>query len=178
MKHKFLARGAVGPISRFSWPTPSLDAGRPGAWVEVEGSLVPCAHGIHVCRPGDLAHWICDELWEVEVAGEAVDGLDCLIVARARLVRRVDAWSERGGGSFADACVEHAAEQTRGGPGEAVRELVDDARWMAKNGYVALGAFTAAVAVSRLSPGEVEDAFRRERAWQSAWIADGLLLST
>ncbi len=173
MMHKFLAANALGPLSGFAWPVPSL--GAPGAWVEVEGSLSPCARGIHACRPLDLAHWIHDELWELEADGAQTAGLDCVVVQRARLVRRIDAWSSSGK-KFAEACVEHAAAQL--GSIELEREqisaLMADARFMATHGYVAVSAFTAALVVSRL-PAADGSAYRRERAWQSAWIADELL---
>jgi hypothetical protein len=174
MTHKFLAKGAVGPLSGFAWPVP--DHGAPGAWVEAAGPLAVCARGLHVCRPFDLAHWLHDELWEVEAEGGSIDGVDCIVVPRARLVRRVDAWSGAGGRGFASACVERAASQAGTDPTGEVRDLLDDARFMAKSGYVALAAFTAAVAVSRSADETSADGvYRRERAWQSAWIAEQIL---
>jgi hypothetical protein len=174
MTHKFLAKGAVGPLSGFAWPVP--DHGAPGAWVDAAGPLAVCARGLHVCRPFDLAHWIHDELWEVEVEGDPIDGLDCIVVPRARLVRRIDAWSAAGGRSFAGACVERAASESGTDPAGEVGALLGDARFMANNGYVALAAFTAAVAVSRSADEAGADGvYRRERAWQSAWIAEQML---
>jgi hypothetical protein len=182
MMHKFLATGALGPLSGFAWPVPA--GGAPGAWVEVDGPLELCARGVHVCRTFDLAHWIHDELWEVEAAGDQVDGVDCIVVRRARLVRRIDAWSGPGGRRFAEACVEHATAQAGPAPtvmapslpADGVRDLLDDAQFMATHGYVALAAFTAAVAVSRLGAEVSPDgAYRRERGWQSAWIVRHLL---
>jgi hypothetical protein len=174
MAHKFLAKGALGPLSGFAWPVPHGDL--PGAWVEVTGPLAPCARGVHVCRSVDLAHWIHDDLWEIEADGEPLDGLDCLVVPRARLVHRVEAWSDGGARRFSEACIEHAEAGAGASLAEAVRALLDDARFMAANGYLALASFTAAVAVGRSDVnGSLEDAYRRERAWQSAWIADELL---
>jgi hypothetical protein len=171
MMHKFLATGARGPLSGFAWPAPGPDA--LGAWVEVEGPLAPCARGIHVCRPFELAHWIHDELWELEVDGEQTPGLDCIVVPRARLVRRIPAWGEQAQ-RFAEACVEHAAAQVEPAHFGVVSELLDDARSLATSGYVAVSAFTAALAVSRL-PSASGSAYRAERAWQSAWIERELL---
>ncbi len=169
--HKFLATHALGPLSGFAWPVPSSDA--PGAWVEVEGPLSPCARGIHACRPFELAHWIHDELWELEADGDQTDGVDCVVVQRARLVRRIDAWNERGQ-KFAEACVDHAAAQVRADELEHVAALLADARFLATHGHIAMSAFTAALVVSRL-PNAQGSAYRDERAWQSAWIADELL---
>jgi hypothetical protein len=169
--YKFLAKGALGTLSGFAWPVPG--GGLPGAWVEVTGPLAPCASGIHVCRPVDLAHWIHDELWEIESDGDPIDGVDCLVVPRGRLVRRIDAWSDGGGRRFSEACIAHAETASGASQAPHVREWLDDARFMAANGYLALAAFTAAFAVGRAHvDGPREDAYRRERAWQSAWIAD------
>ena len=175
--YKFLAKGGLGPLSGFAWPVPQDGlGGLPGAWVEVTGPLAPCVRGVHVCRSVDLAHWIHDELWEIEADGEPLDGLDCLVVPRARLVHRVDAWSNGGGQRFAEACIEHAEAGAPAPLAEALRALLDDARLMAANGYLALASFTAAVAVARSdADGSREGGYRRERAWQSAWIADELL---
>ncbi len=174
MTHKFLAKSGVGPISGFAWPVPVGAA--PGAWVEVEGAVAPCTRGVHVCRVPDLAHWIHDELWAVEVDGAFAEGVDCLVVARARLVRKVDAWSGEGSLAFARGCVEHAAARTDPRVPTEVRELLEDARSMIQDGYVAIAAFTAALAVSRMAERpHGEAAYRAEREWQSAWIADHLL---
>lgn len=172
--YKFLASGAVGPLSGFAWPVPS--SGAPGAWVESVGPLALCARGVHVCRASDLAHWINDELWEVETDGEQLEGFDCVVVQRGRLVRRIDKWSGAGGERFAKACVEHAAAQAR--PADAISGLLEDGSFISANGYIALAAYTTALAVSRLRSdveAAEEEAYRRERAWQSAWLAHELL---
>jgi hypothetical protein len=172
--HKFLSHGAIGPLSGFTWPVPA--GGEPGAWVEAVGPLVLCARGVHVCRAFELAHWVHDELWEVETDGEQLDGVDCIVVQRARLTRRIDSWNATGRRRFGDACIEHAAVQAGPESSDEVRALLDDARFMSEGGDAALTAFTAAVAVSRSSADAVlESAYRRERAWQSAWLADQLL---
>jgi hypothetical protein len=172
--HKFLASGALGPISGFAWSMPR--GGLAGEWVQARGPLHECACGIHVCQTDDLAHWLHDELWELEVDGDRIAGVDCVVVQRARLVRRIDAWDASGTRRFVDACVAHAAEQAQQ-PGEAVQALLDDARGMAgMDGCVAIAAYTAAIAVSRIgAPEEAASAYRRERAWQSRWIARELL---
>jgi len=168
MAHKFLASGGHGPFSGFAWPLPA--GGAPGAWVSAEGPLEPCARGVHVCRAIDLAHWIHDELWEVETSGESIVGADCLIVRGARLVRRIDAWAD-GRHRFAQASIDHAVAEIGAGAAGPVRELLEDARQMAGYGYPSLAAYTAAVAVGRARGGDPASTFRDERAWQSAWIA-------
>jgi hypothetical protein len=154
------------------WPTPR--ASTAAAWVEVEGPLVPCARGVHLCRPVDLAHWINDELWEVEAEGDRVAGIDSVIVRRARLLRPIAAWQDGGASRFLDACIERAESLVdRSDP---ARALVDDARSAASAGHVSGGAYCAAVAVARrFGPEGVEAAFRKERTWQGQWIARELL---
>jgi len=161
--YKFLAAGAIGPLSRFVWPAP-------GIWVEASGPLVLCKVGVHVCRAHELAHWIHDELWELEIAGDELAGIDCAVVRRARLVRRIDGWTEGGHQRFAAACVARARELADG----KLAELVDDAVGAAEGGFPAVAAYTAALVVARLAP-DPEAAYARERAWQSTWIADQLI---
>ena len=171
--YKFLAKGAVGPISGYVWPSPRGD--EPGAWVEVDGPLTLCSQGLHLCRTFDLVYWLHDELWDAESSGERVEGIDCIMVRRARLVRRIDAWNEGGAARFADACVEHAASQATSASSD-VREFIADAKLAANHGYVAVSAFSAALAVAKLSPAiENERAFRRERRWQADWITRELI---
>jgi hypothetical protein len=171
--YKFLARGAAGPISGFAWPVPR---GAAGAWIEVEGPLALCARGVHVCRAGDLAHWLHDELWVVEVDGDQIEGIDCIVVRRARLVRRVDGWIDGGASRLAKACLERAAGLAGPTPGPLVAGILDDARMAAEHGFAAVTAFSAALAVARLGDAaEAERSYRDERSWQSAWIAREIL---
>jgi hypothetical protein len=173
--YKFLARGAVGPISGFAWPTPAAHA--PGAWLETEGDLEPCVRGTHVCRTEDLAYWIHDELWETEADGESVAGFDCLVTRRARLVRRFDGWQNGGATRFVLACADHAAEIIAGVSPDLAAALgcyVEDARVCADLGLAACGAFSTALAVSKAAgthaPEASKAAYRGERIWQASWI--------
>ena len=168
MARKFLAADGRGPFSGMAWPAPA--GGAPGAWIAVDGVLAQCERGLHVCRDVDLAYWIHDELWDVEVEGAAVEGLDCLVVARARLLRRIHAWTE-GRHRFAQASIEHAASLNSIGS-KAFGELLGDAQLMATHGYPALASYTAAVAVGRATGEDAVQGFRAERLWQSRWIAE------
>lgn len=142
---KFLGRGAAGPFSGQPWTTD---------WRSIKGALALARNGFHVCREGDLAFWIHDELWEVEIAGATLESTDCLVAERARLVRRVTAWDKTGARRFADACIVHAAS------GDAA--LLEDAKQAAEHGYPAIAAYSAARATADL---------RAERVWQSGWLA-------
>ena len=178
--YKFLTKSGTGPLSNFKWPRPEADA--PGAWVEAEGPLELCQNGVHVCRPLDLSYWLHDELWETEVEGDQLDGIDCLVVRRARLVRRIDVWHLGGAARFAEACVEHATRLVDAAAeraGDAPRGYLEDAALSARSGYPAFAAFAAAFAVARASdaPAGNEASYRSERAWQADWLTRTLLAS-
>ena len=72
---KFLDTRGATVISGHQWPRPTGDD--PGPWLETTTTR-PCHEGIHACRLDDLAYWIHEELWEIELDGETVllDGED------------------------------------------------------------------------------------------------------
>jgi hypothetical protein len=172
--YKFLEKGARSPFSGFQWPMPS--AAGPGSWVEARGPLRLSVNGLHVCGAGDLPYWLHDELWEVETDGESLEGLDCRVVRRARLVRAIEAWGAGGAERFARACIEHVAARADSEHEPALRGFLQDAMVCADAGYFAVGAYCAAQAATKLKPNEdIRSAFREERGWQGAWIARELL---
>src|SRR5258707_1854040 len=116
--------------------------------------------------PFDLAHWLHEELWEVESEGDRVEGIDCFVVRRARLVRRIDVWSAQGAARFAEACIEHAAALRESNPIEVASEFIDDAKLAAKAGYVAVSAFCCALAAANAATAaETEQTYLTERRW-------------
>lgn len=179
--YKFLARGALGAVTEFAWPLPAA-GGEPGAWVIASSPVALCASGVHACRPRELAHWLHEELWLVELGGELREGVDCLVAERARLIRPLQAWQEGGARRFAHAARDHAAQLTAAGP-EASRarlaQYVADSSAHLPHGATALAAFCAAMAVAWLEGADHFDeaAYRRERVWQSEFIARDLQLS-
>jgi hypothetical protein len=170
--YKFLKRGAVGAVSGFVWPR--------GEWVTVEEPLEECRRGIHVLRGADLAYWLSDELWRIEYDGDVQPGSDCIIASRARLVERVDGWSESGGADrFARAAYEHLIEQTKSAAAdkrELVEGIISDASKHLPKHSTALAAYCAAMGVGRMSDDGQTERYRRERAWQSEWIVRDLSL--
>lgn len=180
--YKFLARGARGPISGYPWPTPK--DGTPGAWSPEATHPMLCKTGVHACRRSDLAYWLHEELWRVELEGDVqlATEADCVVARRGRLLNRFDAWSEGGvAQAFAAAVRDRAADVVAGHEARAaLTAYVEDASCHVRNGYresPALAALCAAMAVARTGPeDEIEERFRRERAWQSAWITSALAL--
>jgi Imm-5 like putative immunity protein len=97
---KALCADRRGPYSGSKWP-------EPGVWVHVDGDLVPCEHGLHVCRSDQIVDWLNEELWIVESDDSGtLDAGDKTVVRRARLVRRLVAWDDRSARLFATDCAE------------------------------------------------------------------------
>jgi len=74
-----------------------------------------CAEGIHACDTGDLAYWLSEELWVIDLEEPVVRGEHKVAAARGRLVAQVQGWDEVTAGDFALAClsrvVGHAAAE-------------------------------------------------------------------
>ena len=107
--YKFLRAGRTGPFSGAEWP----EVGE----VAASGPLEACRNGVHACRVDDLAYWLDDELWQVELLGEIVEERLKLLARRGRLVRRIDAWDDGTRRAFAEWCLRrvaaHAAAEAR-----------------------------------------------------------------
>lgn len=88
------------------WPLPK--GGKPGEWLEVSGSIVPCRNGLHVCEKSDLVHWLGPAIFLCEVSGETVRDEHKSVVAKARLVSRINTWNDRTARLFAADCADKA----------------------------------------------------------------------
>jgi hypothetical protein len=88
--YKFLGTEGGTVISGTTWPLPTDDG--PGPWLEAR-TVSPCREGVHACRIGDLAYWLHDELWEIELDGAIHESRHKVIARRGRLLRRLDKWS-------------------------------------------------------------------------------------
>ena len=106
---KFLRSGAIAPFTRIPW--------QPGEWVQAVRAQE--GFGVHACRESDLAWWISDELWRVELDGRLYERATQIEAARGRLLDRVDAWDARARWEFGLACVFHARDVVAG----SLREL-------------------------------------------------------
>jgi len=99
--YKFLHAGRVGPFSGYAWPE--------GEWVDAHGPLELCRTGIHACRLEQLAHWLADELWLVQLDGNVVEAELQVLAPRGKLLERVIAWDEAARAELAAECVRRTA---------------------------------------------------------------------
>jgi hypothetical protein len=169
---KFLRAGAIGPFSRFAWPTPA--DGEPGEWVDSAGAPAECVAGIHACAVDHLPIWIDAELWVVELADPVERARSKLVAPRGRLVSRVEGWDEATARAFAGACAARAGEHAPAAQdGAEGRALAEDAAEEARDGNVATAAYIAAHAAAHAVGWA---GIHEERAWQARWLADRLNL--
>jgi hypothetical protein len=170
--YKFLKQDGTAPFTGFHWPA--------GEWVEVNGPLSWCMNGIHACRIADLPHWIGQELWLMELAGEILAADDSLVAQRARLVEHIEAWSDGVAQEFGDSCARRAISLAAEAPSTA--ERARDAVTAAANGLVAGSAYIAAAVAGEVAWGartgpRYERGFLSERSRQAGWIKDRLTLA-
>jgi hypothetical protein len=93
---------------RGKWSLPTK-TGRPGHWMPpIEGHLIPCENGYHLCREADLIHWLGPTIYEAEYRGDRVDGDNKIVVREARLLYRFGAWNEKTARLFACDCASWA----------------------------------------------------------------------
>lgn len=167
---KFLQRGGRGRFSGVEWPAP-------GTWVEATGPLELCANGVHACSPRELAYWLEEELWRIELDGELHAGPTVVLARRGRLLERVSGWPEASA-AFAADCAEETARLAAAEPGDTrLTELAEESTWHAERAaeprQAVLAAYTAAVAADVHRPGGFDD----ERARQSDALAQRLGLT-
>ena len=131
------------------WDLPN---GKPGKWWHVEGEIVACRNGLHLCRVSDLLRWMPYDpmLFEAEYKGRRVDGDDKVVVRSARLSRQLDGLNETTFRLFAADCADAVLFLfEREHPHDArPRESINAARAYAK-GEIGAAARAAAGAAAR-----------------------------
>jgi hypothetical protein len=164
--YKFLRPDGTGVFTGFEWPLP---AAAPGAWVS--SGVDPCRSGIHACRPRHLPLWIGRALYEIELDGEIRDDPTKVIASRGRLVRRVDAWDEGAYADYTRMCADRAHELTHAHGLDSWDAVIEPS---IPEGGALLGFVAARIAEEV----DGQDGYHRERASQTAWLADRLQLSS
>jgi hypothetical protein len=87
--------------------------GQPGEWMpKIEGKLRPCVNGYHILKREHLIEWIAPvAVFQVEVKGRVQWDGNKGVVRQARLVKRIEAWTEQTARLFACDCAEHYREE-------------------------------------------------------------------
>ena len=96
-----------GGAGKYFLPTKKKDGSwKAGKWMpKIEGDLVPCENGYHLCRPQDLVHWLGEEIYEAEYRGARIDDDNKIVVSQVRLLGKLETWTERTAREFACWCV-------------------------------------------------------------------------
>jgi len=157
-----------------------------GRWRSVKPPLGACAHGLHLCREGDLLTWLGPTIWLAEAGGERIDQSDKIVVERARIVEKLATWNERTARLFACDCAERtlplfekhnsndkrprrAIETARRfADGQASREELAAVWDAARSAAVWDAARSAAWSAARSA---AWDAARSAAVWDAAWAA-------
>lgn len=92
------------------WNLPSQNSNgewAPGEWMTpIQGDLIACRNGYHLCRANDLLSWLGPAIYSAEHRGDHIDTSDKIIVREARLLQRLN-WDDRVARLFACDCAEH-----------------------------------------------------------------------
>jgi hypothetical protein len=176
--YAFLTEGAIEPLSGFGWPAPN--DGEMGDWVDA-GTAPPGA--LRGSLPRDLPYWLDDELWGIELAGTLLERPHLVVAERARLLGRIDAWTDALAWELVEACVERVEREAAADSRRAaeLEGYVADMRFYARDAGVAARAAGVVAKMSAVAVASgVEDRRVRdervanERAWQAAWLSDRL----
>lgn len=95
--YAFLGSGATSYLTGLKWP-------EPGRWLE-RGD-----NAIRACSDDQLSWWLDEQLWEVELEGDVRSLGRALTAPRARLVRRVEAWSDATAAELVAVCARRARD--------------------------------------------------------------------
>jgi hypothetical protein len=163
------------------WHLPAGD--RPGQWMRRITNPVLCERGYHLCRGEYLLEWLGPALFIAEADGAIVDADTKIVVERARLVTRVETYTERTLRLFACDCADRALSRVdlqdprsrdaiatarayaKGEASGAQLAAAGDAAWAA--------AGTAAWAATWAATGTTAWAATGTAAWAATWAATG-----
>ena len=144
-----------------------------GRWRSVRGPLVACENGLHLTDLAHLLRWLGPAIWEVETTGEVIDAGDKFVARRARVARRLEAWTERTARLFAADCAEHVLHLI---PDEQSRLTCEVAIYVARcyaDGEATEEELAAAGAAAWAAAGAAAWAAAGAAAWDAAWDAAG-----
>jgi hypothetical protein len=143
---------------------------RPGEWMPTIDNLEPCMRGYHLCEARDLVDWLGLEIWIAEARGEIIRSKNKTVVSGARIIQKLDNWTDRNARLFACDCAEHVL------PIWAKQYPSDDRPAQAiviARKYVDGQATLKELAAARAAAWAARDAAwaARDAAWAAAWAA-------
>src|SRR3990167_9329525 len=157
-----------------AWSLP--DGKKAGAWMPpVEGALVLCANGYHLCRRRDLIRWLGPAIYVAEARGAMIHDDTKVVVREARLVRRLETWNERTARLFAADCADHVLGNIKDARNRLVAANAVKAARAYARGKIDAAAMTAAMTAARSAESAAEAAARsaaESAAWSAAWSAE------
>ena len=131
-----------------------------GKWMPIiQGELITCKNGYHLCREKDLLNWLNESIYEAEYKGIILESDNKVVVRQARLLRKCENWDARTARLFACWCVRNTPLENGG----TVWDLLTDER--SKNAVAIAEQF----ANGKVTEEELRAA--REAAWGAAWGA-------
>jgi hypothetical protein len=164
-------------FSGWHWPQPEGD--EPGEWVHASASepLGLCVNGVHACTIEQLAQWLGEEVWTIELGGAILETDAALVAERGRLLHPLRGWDEIARKAFAADCVVRATPRAAAfDNGAQLLAFVEDLAAAGRAGPA--GYWAAVIAGERVAGrrrGPKYDAeFANERAAQAQWLAAAL----
>mgnify|MGYP001378574589 CR=1 FL=1 len=157
----------------------------PGEWMHaVQGTIVPCYNGYHLCRFENILDWVNEELWEAEGRGDVIEAENKIVFREARLVRRCEWWNPQTAHLFACDCAEQALPiyENRFSDDKRPRNAIEVARRYANReateeemaaARAAGAAAWAAAGAAAWSAARAAGAAARAAAGAAAWSAAG-----
>lgn len=182
--YKFLSADRLSPFACARWPEPG------NGWMVASADVGACRRAVHACRVQDLAYWLGETLWRVELAGQIAEAPSKVVAERGRLVDLVDGWPEASGAFIEDCRTRLSELANQAGKQQeyrAVRFLEEYAGELdgdsdpASVSYTTAHAagvvgWTADEATAATARGELSP-FDAERRRQSRWLAAQLRLA-
>jgi hypothetical protein len=162
-----------GGEAEWSLPTRNADGTwTPGEWMpEVEGELEPCRNGYHVVTLEQLADWLGERIFEVEVGDEIVHEDNKSVTRTCRLTRECTGWNERTARLFACDCAERVLPLYEAYyDDDSPRKAIEVARRYAE-GKADVEALVAARAAAGAAALNASRDASRAAAWAAAWAA-------
>src|SRR3990172_472650 len=146
-----------------------------GAWMPaIEGDLIPCERGYHLCRQQHLIEWLGPAIYPAEINGEDwIDNGDKIVARQARITGPAFAtWTDRTARLFAADCADRVVHLI--GPHPDCVRAIAVARQYA-NGEASevelTAARAAAWAAAEAAAGAAAEAAARGAAEAAAWAA-------